>query len=278
MQVHLRKIPTTPDRDRGSQQQEPWQTRARRVKLAVHSSRSRGGGTEPKNPWIPEIRKNYEKNPNPRPQVAPQKYEKLQKNTKMAEKLPFLYFFGNFFVFSGGDLGSGILYSFRKSFVFPGIQGFLGSVPPPQDRNAWFIVQVARSDPREQTSFVAKQSSKNHVGLCKVVRPLIPAHKLSFLKMGCEVSNSRPSTGTLFDVKFSVLDFEGSTKLLCRMLSDQACAWLWDAKRPISSQLLAQPGQPLSKITGGGGNGGEGQLISRKHPSRDVIFSGQNLL
>ena len=49
----------------------------------------------PKTPESRKYEKITKKNTNPRPQVAPRKHEK---------KLPFLYFFGNFFVFSGGDL------------------------------------------------------------------------------------------------------------------------------------------------------------------------------
>ena len=45
---------------------------------------------------------------NPPPQVPARKYEKItEKNAKMGETLPFLYFFGNFFVFSGGRPGVG---------------------------------------------------------------------------------------------------------------------------------------------------------------------------
>ena len=56
--------------------------------------------------WSPKIRKNY------------------QKNTKMAQKSPFLYFFGNFFVFSGSNPGRGISYFFRNFFGFLGLRGF----------------------------------------------------------------------------------------------------------------------------------------------------------
>ena len=90
--------------------------------------RSHGGGTEPKNPWIPEIRKNYEKNTkSPTPGRLPKIRKNYRKNTKMAEKLPFLYFFGIFFrIFGGATWGRGFcnLYFFRNFFVFPGFRGF----------------------------------------------------------------------------------------------------------------------------------------------------------
>ena len=87
--------------------------------------RSRGGGTEPENTWIPEIRKNYEKNTKSPTSGRPPKIRKnYRKNTKKAMFRPFLSFFGNFFVFSGGDLGWGILYFFRNFFVFLGFRGF----------------------------------------------------------------------------------------------------------------------------------------------------------
>ena len=51
---------------------------------------------------------------------------------------PFLHFFGHFFGFPRGNLGWGICIFFVCFRIF-GIQGFLGSVPPPRDRTSWRI-------------------------------------------------------------------------------------------------------------------------------------------
>ena len=48
-------------------------------------------------------------------------------------------FFRYFFVFSGANLGWGILCFFVIFFRISGTQGFLGSVPPPQDRKLRWI-------------------------------------------------------------------------------------------------------------------------------------------
>ena len=76
-------------------------------------------------PLNPGNTKKYEKHTkSPTPARPPKIRKNYRKNTKMAKKLPFVYFFGIFFVFSGGDLGSGILYFCRIFFVFPGFRGF----------------------------------------------------------------------------------------------------------------------------------------------------------
>ena len=63
------------------------------------------------------------------------------KNTKTVIFGPFLYFL-TFFVFSGANLGWGILHFFRHFFVFPGFRVLWGSVPPPQDRKTQALIQV----------------------------------------------------------------------------------------------------------------------------------------
>ena len=73
--------------------------------------RSCGGGTEPKKPLNPgntkKLRKKY-KIPDPR--SPPENSKKIPKNNGKRHFFGhFCIFFGNFFVFSGGDLGSGIL-------------------------------------------------------------------------------------------------------------------------------------------------------------------------
>ena len=85
----------------------------------------------PKTPESRKYEKITKKIQNPRPQVAPRKYEKI------TEKIRKRQFFGHFcifsvifFVFSGGDLGSGILYFFRTFFVFLGFRGFLALYHP----------------------------------------------------------------------------------------------------------------------------------------------------
>ena len=86
--------------------------------LQFQGLRSRGGGTEPKNPWI---RKKYKI---PHPRLLLENTKKLPKKYKKGQKLPFLNFFGNFFVFLGGNLGWGILYFFRILSYFRDSGGF----------------------------------------------------------------------------------------------------------------------------------------------------------
>ena len=103
----------------------------------IHYSYDPAGVVQsPKNP---ESRKDAKKIQNPRPQVAPRKYEKI------TEKIQRRQFFGPFFgifsvifsYFRGGDLGSGILYFFLVSSSYFQDSGFFfwGSVPPPRHRN-----------------------------------------------------------------------------------------------------------------------------------------------
>ena len=60
----------------------------------------------------------------PLPGLGPENTKKLPKKYKMVIFGPFLYVFGNFFVFSGPNPGRGILYFFRIFFVFSGLRGF----------------------------------------------------------------------------------------------------------------------------------------------------------
>ena len=116
--------------------------------------RSPRGWYRAQKPLNPANTEKYEKDTNHRPQVAPRKYEKKyrEKNTKMAEKLPFLYLLSVIFsYFRGGRPGVGDLYFFRNFFVFPGFRGFWGSVPPPRARR--FKLQRLRVKSREMTAF-----------------------------------------------------------------------------------------------------------------------------
>ena len=94
-------------------------------------------GIEPKNPWIPETRKNDEKKTKKsHPELAfPQKSE------NGPQIINFVFFRYSFRIF-GGQFGVGdfVIFLFR---IF-GIQGFLGSAPPPQDRNSKSILVSPR--------------------------------------------------------------------------------------------------------------------------------------
>ena len=68
-----------------------------------------------------KLRKKYEI---PHPGLGPENTEKIPKNTKIAPKLPFLYFFGIFFRIFGAQPGVGDSYFFRNFFVFSGFRGF----------------------------------------------------------------------------------------------------------------------------------------------------------
>ena len=96
--------------------------------------RSRGGGTEPKNPWIPEIRKNYEKkNKSPTP-GCPRKIRKITE--KMQKKCCFSAIFAflrQFFRIFGGQPGVGDSVFFCNFFSYFRDSGVLG---PPRDRNS----------------------------------------------------------------------------------------------------------------------------------------------
>ena len=64
--------------------------------------------------------------PNP-PRQGPGCPLKIRKNyqKKKGQKLPFLYFFGNFFRIFGGQPGvEDFVFFFRNFFVFPGFRGF----------------------------------------------------------------------------------------------------------------------------------------------------------
>ena len=96
-------------------------------------------------PKTPESRK-YEKKKNeenaksPTPRSPPP--ENTKKTTEKIQKWPrkiaiLCIFVGNFFVFSGGDLGSGILYFFRNFFVYPGFRGCWALYHAPRDRKSF---------------------------------------------------------------------------------------------------------------------------------------------
>ena len=111
--------------------------------------RFRVPGIELKNPSSPEIRKKYEKYRkkirNPPSRVGPRKYEKNTKNTKIAQKWPFSYFFCIFFVFSGPDPGWGISYffvCFSYFFRISGLEGFLSSIPGTRNRNTKWTFRI----------------------------------------------------------------------------------------------------------------------------------------
>ena len=68
-----------------------------------------GFGTDYKTPESRKSEKITKKIQNPPSWVGARKYEKI---TEMAQKSPFLYFFGIFFIFSGPNPGRGILHFF----------------------------------------------------------------------------------------------------------------------------------------------------------------------
>ena len=81
--------------------------------------RFRRGGTEPKNPWIPEIQKNCEKNTKSpmHPRLPPENTEKSQKIQKWPKTVIFSYFRGAFW--GGGFCFFFVSFSyFRDSGVF----------------------------------------------------------------------------------------------------------------------------------------------------------------
>ena len=76
--------------------------------------------TEPKSPESHKIRKNYEKMQNRPPRGGPRKYEK---NTKMVQNWPILYFLYFFFVLLGPNPGWAISHFFNF-FGFLRFRGF----------------------------------------------------------------------------------------------------------------------------------------------------------
>ena len=76
---------------------------------------------------------------NHHPALAPEN-TKIPKNTKMAQKLPCLYF-GVFYRIAGDQPGVGDFF-FSRNFSYFGIQWFLGSVPPRRIARLGLFVEV----------------------------------------------------------------------------------------------------------------------------------------